>query len=176
MQTLTSSTHFVAKMIGCGVGWTRIYVLYVENLCLFIFSHTHGHTLSRARHETKFASSVCERERCSSIKPVSKWAMAPGAHTAALGPPGLKLEQLTGADGPARSQAPLGPVWRYHYHINHGCTHMDHSLTTETTWLCVCVSERERERERESILTTVPFLLHYTAIHFPSRDNECSSE
>lgn len=42
-------------------------------------------------------------------------------------PPGLKLEQLTGADGPARSHSPLGLEWKYHFHINHACTNVDHS-------------------------------------------------
>lgn len=53
---------------------------------------------------------------------------------------GLKLELLTGANGLARSQAPLGLEWKYHYRINRDCTPMDHSFRTE---IMVCLSLRE---------------------------------
>lgn len=61
-----------------------------------------------ADNESKLA---CPYVREKDVLPLSPCLNEPWrpAVTAAFGPPGLKLEQLTGADGPARSQAPLGP-------------------------------------------------------------------
>lgn len=114
-------------------------------------SHTHIDTHEWPHNEHL---AECERERCSSINTVSKWTMALGPHSRPWTAE-LKLEQLTGAAGPQRSQAPLGPEWKYHYHISHGCPHMDHSLTTRINMgVCVCVwcgcvcEEREAELDR----------------------------
>lgn len=72
--------------------------------------------------------------------------------TAARRPSRLKLEQLTGADGPARSRALLGLEWKCHYHINHGCSRIDHSLCTRIM-MAVCLSLR-----KTIILNAAPFI------------------
>lgn len=79
--------------------------------------------------------------------------------TAARRPSRLKLEQLTGADGPARSRALLGLEWKCHYHINHGCSRIDHSLCTEIM-MAVCLSLR-----KTIILNAAPFITLWFALH-----------
>lgn len=107
----------------------------------FTDTHTLSHTQSYAHNESMFA---CLYVREKDVLPLSPCLNEPWhpALTAALRPSGLKLEQLTGADGPARSHAPLGLERKYHYHINHGCTHMDHSLITKINMaVCLCMTE-----------------------------------
>lgn len=94
------------------------------------------------------------------------------ALTAARRQSGLKLEQLTAADGPARSQAPLGLEWKYHYHINHGCSRTDHSLSTKNTMavgLCL----------RGTVLLLIDYCTlckNYTIISSHCEDNLSSIE
>lgn len=75
-----------------------------KKICFFSFcSHIHRH--SYADNDSVF---VCPYVREKDVLPLSLCLNEPlhPALTAALRPSGLKLEQLTGADGPARSQAP----------------------------------------------------------------------
>lgn len=118
-----------------------------KNEFVYIFlscRHTHTHSLlhTRAHNESTFARlNVREKDDL----PLSLCLNEPWrpAFLPAFSSQRLKLARLTGADVPARSQADLGPDWKYHYHINHGCTRMDHSFTTYIINMAVIVCVRE---------------------------------
>ena len=136
------------------------------SICLSQHTSTHTHTLSPAHtHMHIMINVACVYVREKDVLSLSlclnePWHPAPIApHRSAR----LKLERLTGADGPTRSQE-----WKYHYTINRGCSRMDHSLTTNinmAVYLCV-----------RDILKAVPLLYYTAANRSPCRDNKCFSE
>lgn len=96
-------------------------------------------------YKSKFAALVCVKERCSSIKLLPKWAVAPGSRSR----PRTTRAKIREASW--CRWAPLGSEWKYHYSINHDCTRMDHSAVIRTA-LCVT--------ETASISSLYPSLYH----------------
>lgn len=134
-STKEQITHIHGLLLNMLFNKHAFIFLPLKRIGSFLFfSHIHRLTLSHIMGQ-------CLHVRKKDVLPLSLCRNEPWhpALTAALRQSGLKLEPLTGADGPARSQAPLGLEWKYHYHINHGCAHMDHSLCTKIM-VAVCLS------------------------------------